>query len=88
MGKYINSINGIPAPDRGKARFILENDSTAKAIDPPTEFVDGLVCVVDNGPFEAAGYAYSENEMRAFLRGTGGRPKQWLLVPKAAEYAK
>jgi len=40
------------------------------------------VVVVSNGPFEAAGIAYSEREWEAFNLPDDFRPKKYLLVPK------
>ena len=40
-----------------------------------------LICVMDNGMFEAAGVAYSEREMREFAN-PDGRPKSWMLIDK------
>lgn len=89
MGYYINEIEGEAAPRIHKADFILSKAYGAQLIEPPTEWQDGLVCVVNNGAFDAAGYAYNEEEMRVFLRPDYGvqRPRQWLLVPNAKEYA-
>lgn len=85
MGFYINEINGKQAPRIHKADFILANAYDAQLIDPPTEWQEGLVCVVQNGAFDAAAYAFDENEMRVFLAPDYGvqRPRQWLLVPEA-----
>lgn len=85
MGFYINTINGKEAPRKNKADFILANAYGAQLIDPPTEWQQGLVCVVDNGVFDAAGYAFSPEEMQVFLAPDMGmqRPRQWLLVPEA-----
>ena len=87
MGKYINQINGNRVPDKGKVEFILKHVPTAVKVDPPTQWQEGLVCVVDNGVFEAAGYAYDEQEMELFLRPDmrAQRPRQWLVVPNAKE---
>jgi len=84
MGFYINQINGVDAPRKGKAEFIAANTNTL-FIEPPTEWREGLVCVIDNGVFDAAGYAYDEDEMRVFLSPDHNRPRprQWLLVPEA-----
>lgn len=88
MGFYINAINGKEAPSRRKVEFILQNAPGAKVIEPPTEWQQGLVCVVHNGAFDAAGYAYNEDEMRVFLAPDYDlqRPRTWLLVPNAKEY--
>ena len=46
-----------------------------------------IQCVVDNGFFGAAGYAYDESEMNQFL-SPDGRPKQWLEYIHAKEIAE
>lgn len=43
------------------------------------EFVP--VCVVDNGPFEAAAIAFDREEAEQFNR-PDGRPRKWMLVTK------
>ena len=40
-----------------------------------------IICVVDNGVFEAAGFAYDEAELNAFKR-PDGRPRTWLLMDR------
>lgn len=88
MGLYINAINGKKPPAKGKSDFIIENiPGTIVLSAKPQEWEDGLVCVVDNGPFEAAAYAFDADEMEVF-KNTNGRPSKWLLVPNAKDYAK
>ena len=41
-----------------------------------------IICVVDNGTFEAAGFCYSPQELEEFKRDDG-RPRTWLLIPFA-----
>lgn len=41
-----------------------------------------IIVVVDNGYFEAAGYAYSEAELDAFMDPSDVRPKTILLMDK------
>ncbi len=43
----------------------------------------GLIVVVDNGPFEAAGFAYNEAEFKAFTDLTDTRPKSFVLLDLA-----
>jgi len=51
-----------------------------------------VVCVVNNGIFEAAAYCYSEEELQAFSRDDDHRPKTWLAfhnvndIQKASKY--
>ena len=42
-----------------------------------------LVCVVKNVFFDAAAYAYSEQEFKEFSAPSDHRPKTWLLMDKA-----
>jgi len=37
-----------------------------------------LICVIDNGPFEACAYCYSPSELEEFQ--SAPRPKRWLLM--------
>jgi hypothetical protein len=41
------------------------------------------VCLVDNGPFTAAGIAFSEDELEQFSEPSDSRPKTWYLAPIA-----
>lgn len=41
-----------------------------------------IICVVDNGPFEAAGYCFNMREFEAFSDPSDNRPKQWLVMSK------
>jgi hypothetical protein len=83
MGFYIQG------PNKGKAQFIVsEYDGKYPS---PSQILfndkpDGTewVCVVDNGPFEAAAWLFSEHEFQEFALPEVGdmRPRQFLLVPK------
>jgi hypothetical protein len=39
-----------------------------------------VVCVVDNGLFEAAAYCYNEGEFEAFTFPEDNRPKVWIVI--------
>jgi hypothetical protein len=41
-----------------------------------------LVCLVDNGPFFAAGVAYDRRELKAFNHEDDPRPKIWYYVDR------
>jgi hypothetical protein len=88
MGKYVNYNSkgkhvGVSFSQKLKALI----DDGAEMISEPTEFKEGLVCLVDNRHFAAAGYAFDEIEMKEFLIPCG-RNKQWLFMKNAAELAK
>lgn len=88
MGYYINQDSkGNMLPDKGKLKMLVEDG--AKVIPTPTKskFEEGLVCIVDNGMFEAAGYAFSKEEMEVFL-DPDNRMKTWIKYDKAKELAK
>lgn len=85
MGRYINQTsNGNPIGWR-KAQALI-NDG-AKEIPQPTTWRPNIVCVVDNGIFEAAGYAFNEQELKIFLT-PDGRKKTWLEYPHAEKVAE
>lgn len=44
------------------------------------------VCLVNNGPFFAAGVAFCEREIEEFKRPDDHRPKQWFMVPREKLY--
>ena len=81
MGRYINRPDGAP---RGKVEYLLELG--AKEVDPllAEESVEGagVIVLVDNGLFEAAGYAYSPAEFAAFIRPDDPRPKRFFILPR------
>lgn len=57
-------------------------------IEPPTKWTWDLVCVVDNGYFAEAGYAFNKNEMKVFLDvSQDSRPRTWLRYEKAMQMA-
>ena len=86
MGRYINVLeDGTPLPAKNKAQFLI-NHGGATQIPTPTHFEPNLVCVCENGPFDAAAYAYCEEEMKVF-KMPDTRNKIWLLVPNAEKIA-
>ena len=81
MGFYLQS-DGRP---KGKAQYFVEHygakilPNVPKWEDVPE--AEAVVCIVDNGSFEAAGYAYSKKELDEFA-DEDGRPRTWLLMNK------
>lgn len=81
MGYYINHINGKELPAFDKVSKLVSEGATRIGI--PSEFQENLVCVVENGFFDAAAYAYDEKEMSKFNNPNDYRSKTWLIVPNA-----
>lgn len=75
MGKYINETSdGTPLGSRGKVQQLLADG--AKLTD--ATWKPNLICVIDNGLFEAAAYMYSQPEFEEF-NAIDDRPKTWLI---------
>jgi len=81
MGFYIQAPTAT-----GKAEYLVENEG-AEVIPCPENYADipsdeAIICVVSNGPFEAAGCAFDEREFEEF-KFPDGRPRTWLKMAKA-----
>lgn len=87
MGKYINIIGKRTLGPTFKDKLAVLIEEGADTMVTPLEWEEGLVCLVDNGAFAAAGYAYNEKEMNIFIDGMGGRPHIWLKYDDAKKYA-
>ena len=80
MGFYIE------VPDRkNKAQQIVDLYG-GKIVSIPPLFEDitpdkAIICVVDNGPFEAAAFCYSQSELIAFSY-YDGRSKIWIIMDR------
>lgn len=84
MGKYINTNSkGLPLPPNKVAGLIEDG---AVRVDGQ-EFIDNLVCVVDNGPFMAAAYCDTPREHSACIF-PDGRKKVWLQYEHASKVAR
>ena len=84
MGYYIDfDRQGRYLPSLGKLDTLL---SEGGVIIDDTTFVDNMVCVVDNGNFEAAAYCWSPDILECY-RTEDGRDKTWITLPDAAERA-
>ena len=88
MGKYINSTSkrGLGSSFSEKCIGLVEDG--AVQIKKPDSFQENLICVVDNGMFAAAGYAYDRNEFAAFNSPSDTRIKAWFTWDKVKEYAQ
>ena len=83
MGYYIET----PGQNTGKAQRICNDHKDAFIIPQPISFSKvpdkmGLICVVENGLFDAAGYCYNEQEFLAFSDLDDPRRKTWILMDK------
>jgi hypothetical protein len=88
MGFYINqNSKGKTIPALNKAAALIEDGAELLTKEPET-WEEGLICVVSNGLFEAAAYAFSPQEMNAFKDPDDYRPRVWLKWDKAKELAK
>ena len=81
MGYYIQTPNNQNKAEQlvrlHNAQRILGQPET---FDPPKDKV--LICVVQNGPFDAAGICFDSREFDEFTRSSDDRPKTWLLMNK------
>lgn len=81
MGYYINPREGTKEEwlEKHGEKFsgLMEAD-IIWAIKEPDQ---SIVVLVDNGPFTAAGIAYSRKELEAFVHPDDYRPKYIYLVP-------
>ena len=85
MGYYINqNSKNQDLPAIGKLNALIEDG--AKVI-IPNEFEENLVCVIDNGFFEAAAYMYNKDEFDYF-KSDNSRPRKFLKYEHAKELAK
>lgn len=82
MGFYINKNSaGTSLPANNKADYLILDG--AQEIDEPRELVENLVCVVENGLFDAAGYIYSKQAFEDWTYIGDVRPKRWLIYEHA-----
>lgn len=86
MGRYINfNSNGARLPNSNKADYIILDGG--EEISAPSKWVENLICVVENGPFDTALYCIDEEEYIAASDPRDIRLKRWIIHPKVAELA-
>lgn len=81
MGYYVNHET---LGNTGKAQKLIDNFKAVEAQAPHFSAIPedkALVCVVENGPFDAVALAFSEQEMKEFMC-LDGRKKTWLYMDK------
>jgi hypothetical protein len=85
MGYYIQT----PQP-KGKTEAICRGlNGIEITYDEAAFFVKeqmgAVICVVDNGPFEAAAYCHNLDALREFTNAQDDRPKRWIMVENVAK---
>ena len=77
MGYYIETEAA-----KNKANWLVDNAGgvIVPRATPTHDSIPVIVC--DNGPFEAAGIAYDDAELRAFTDPFDPRPKTIVMVPR------
>lgn len=85
MGYYIQT-----AAPKGKTEAICEGLNGIEISQDEAEFfvkeqMGAVICVVDNGPFEAAAYCHNLDEFRVFADPQDDRPKRWVTVEDVAK---
>lgn len=73
MGCYINP------PNVSKEMFLAAYGRLIEECDAEITADEMPVCFIDNGPFTAAGVAFSNSEIKEFQR-EDGREKTWYMV--------
>jgi len=87
MGRYINeNSKGQTLSATGKATQLINDGARIQVI--PTYVPGKSVCVVENGLFDAAAYAYSEAEFNEFYNDDSGRRKTFLEYEHASRLAQ
>ena len=57
--------------------------SLSEAAVAMSEADKAVIIVVNNGPFEAAGFAYNQGEFEAFTQADDHRPRQFVVMDRA-----
>lgn len=82
MGFYIE----VPK-NKGKAQQIVELYGGRIVHYAPTfddiTASDAIICVVDNGGYEAACFCYDKGELQRIWSGIRGRPATWVIMDRA-----
>lgn len=72
---------------QAKAAWLVGNDKASPCPHPPGSISELdedhiLVCVVENGPFDAAGVCHNDRELERFNDPRDLRPKTWLVMER------
>ena len=86
MGKYINIVDDVHIGVTFSEKCASLVTAGAAEVSG-SNFEEDLVCVVDNGAFAAAGYAYDYAEYE-YMKREDGRTKKWFILPRVEMYAE
>jgi hypothetical protein len=83
MGYYIP----CGGKNLGKVAWLVTNEGAAiVSKDEAKQALDaglGVICVVDNGMFEAAAFCFNKSEWEAFNYEKDNRARVWLMMDRA-----
>ena len=86
MGFYINPPDGRC---HHKGQWLIDNhNATEICVKDALDILEskdntmGVICVVDNGPFEAAAFCFNTEEFHVFTRPGDCRPKEWFAMDR------
>ncbi len=88
MGRYVNQTTKRPLGVSFQDKISGLLDDGAVEIPKPENFVENLVCVVNNGPFAAAAHCYDKRELVDFSIASDTRPKRWFIWDKVKDFAQ
>ncbi len=87
MGYYVNHTSKGTISNNIRKHLNLVQDG-AVIIDQPLEWCENLVCIVDNGMFEAVAYCKDQRDFDDFTDVDDYRRKTWLIWDKVKDYAR
>jgi hypothetical protein len=92
MGYYIECEGLHNKAQELMARFnaieITSNEAEVFLSEPALTGDSAILCVVDNGHFEAAALCHNLDEFRRFTHPSDTRPKTWLLTDESGPAAR
>ena len=71
MGWYIESTQNGPLPAKGKVTALIQ--AGAVPIDQPFNGGPDIICVINNGPYEAAAVMVDNQELKRFIHPQDSR---------------
>ena len=83
MGYINQNSKGQRLPATGKAKALIQDG--AIVIPTPRVRIPNLVCVVENGLFDAALYVDNDNDFKRVIDPHDDRPMTYLIYEHAAK---